>query len=80
VLGSATDYAGLRGGDIVLRVNGVPGSAVDGPIGRDAYGQLEFQVLRDQALVVLRLPPSLPAYVIDELTQQLFGRVARNVA
>jgi C-terminal processing protease CtpA/Prc len=80
VLGSAADYAGLRGGDIVLRVNGVPGRAVAGSIGRDAFGQLEFQVLRDEELVVLRLSPELDACVIDELTQQLLGRLPRSVA
>jgi S1-C subfamily serine protease len=80
VLGSAADCAGLRGGDIVLRVNGVPGSDVVGSIDRDAFGRLEFQVLRDQSLVVLRLPSTLDDCVIDELSQQLFGRVPRHVA
>lgn len=80
VRGSAADCAGLRGGDIVLRVNGVPGRAVDGALGRDAFGQLEIQVLRDQALVVLRVSPHLDSSAIDELTQQLFGRTQRSVA
>jgi membrane-associated protease RseP (regulator of RpoE activity) len=80
VHGSAADFAGLRGGDIVLRVNGVPGRAVDGAIGRDAFGQLEFQVLRDGELVVIRISPELDACIVEELTQQLFGRLPRSVA
>jgi hypothetical protein len=80
VLGSATHCAGLRGGDIVLRVNGVPGCAVNGAIGRDAFGHLEFQVLRDQSFVVLQVSPEFDECVIDELGKQLFGRLPRNAA
>jgi hypothetical protein len=73
-LGSAADAAGLRGGDILLRVNGVPGKAVGNDLGRDASGQLELQVFRDGGLVLLRVPPDTDDCVIHELRQQLFGR------
>jgi C-terminal processing protease CtpA/Prc len=80
IQGSATDCAGLRAGDIVLRVNGVPGRSVEGALGRDASGQLEIQVLREGRLLVLRLPSECDECVIDELGQQLFGRMHRSVA
>lgn len=80
ISGSAADCAGLRGGDIVLRVNDVPGTAVEGCLSRDAFGQLEFQVLRDQELVVLRVAPDVHPCVIEELAQQLWGRDRRAVA
>lgn len=74
IRGSAADCAGLKGGDILLRVNGVPGIAIGHELGRDAFGQLEFQILRDGGLVMLRLPPDTDECVIHELRQQLFGR------
>jgi S1-C subfamily serine protease len=76
VQGSAADTTGLKGGDILLRVNGVPGNAVGNQLGRDAFGQLEFQILRDGGLVLLRVPPETDDCVIHELRQQLFGRHA----
>jgi hypothetical protein len=74
VRGSAADTAGLRGGDILLRVNGVPGRTIGNDLGRDAFGQLEFQILREGDLILLRMPPDTDDCVIDELSQQLFGR------
>jgi hypothetical protein len=74
VQGSAAETAGLKGGDILLRVNGVPGNRVGDELGRDAFGQLEFQILRDDSLILLRMPPETDECVIHELRQQLFGR------
>ena len=74
VIGSAADTAGLKGGDILLRVNGVPGNRIGDELGRDAFGQLELQILRDGGLISLRMPPDTDDCVIHELRQQLFGR------
>jgi C-terminal processing protease CtpA/Prc len=74
VRGSAADNAGLRGGDILLRVNGVPGSEVGNDLRRDSFGQLELQILRNGGLVRLHMPPETDDCVIHELRQQLFGR------
>jgi len=78
VRGSAADSAGLRGRDILLRVNGVPGSELGRDLGRDPFGQLEFQILRDGDLIVLRMPSDTDDCVISELRQQLFGRSPAN--
>lgn len=78
IRGSAADTAGLKGGDILLRVNGVPGNTVGAELGRDAFGQLEFQILRDGDLVLLQIPPEADECVIHELRQQLFGRQPRS--
>lgn len=76
IQGSASDAAGLKGGDILLRVNGVPGNAAARNLSRDAFGQLELQILRDGGLVRLCMPPDADDSVISELRQQLFGRSA----
>ena len=78
IQGSAADTAGLRGGDILLRVNGVPGNLVGKSLGRDAFGQLEIQILRDDSLISLRMPPETDECVIHELRQQLFGRTTSS--
>ena len=80
VPGSAMDCAGFCGGDIVLCINGAPGKSVAGTVGRDAFGRLEFQVLRGDRLLVLRLPNECDPCVVEELDQQLFGRTRRCVA
>jgi predicted metalloprotease with PDZ domain len=74
VAGSAADRAGLKGGDIVLRVNGVASRALGRPLERDAVGEVEIQVLRNNVLVALRMLASVDDCVLSELSQQLFGR------
>jgi S1-C subfamily serine protease len=76
IQGSAADAAGLKGGDILLRVNGVPGNVAAQNLSRDAFGQLELQILRDGDLIRLCMPPEADDCVINELRQQLFGRSA----
>lgn len=80
VRGSAADSAGLKGGDIILRINGVPGADVGAGLGRDAFGLLEMQILRGKDLVCLSMPPDLDECVIHELRDQLFGRRPRNAS
>lgn len=80
VRGSAADSAGLKGGDIILRINGVPGAAVGGGLDRDAFGLLEMQILRGRELVCLTMPPSIDECVIHELRDQLFGRRPRTAS
>jgi S1-C subfamily serine protease len=78
-MGSAADQLGLRHGDILLRVNGVQlQSAKELSRGRWGLGQtIEFDVLRAESLVriVVPLESPIPDW-IDELRQQVFGRMS----
>lgn len=80
VRGSAADSAGLRGGDILLRVNGVPGRVIGSGLGRDAFGLLELQILRGRDLISLSMSPDIDECVIHELSEQLFGRRSKNTS
>ncbi len=78
VTGSAADRAGLRKGDIVLRINGVSSLLTGHRLVPGPFGELELEVLREDSLVALSLPPDLDACVVDELSQQLLGRRSSN--
>lgn len=80
VQGSAAESAGLKGGDILLRVNGVPGVAVGPDLDRDPFGMLELQILRGRDLLRLTMPSNVDACVIRELGEQLFGRRPKKSA
>lgn len=80
VQGSAAESAGLKGGDILLRVNGVPGVAVGPDLDRDPFGMLELQILRGKDLVCLTMSPDVDECVIRELGEQIFGRRPKNSA
>ncbi len=80
VTGSAADRAGLRGGDIVLRINGVASLSLHDALLPGPFGSVELQVLRDDALLALSLPVDVDACVLDELEQQLLGRRDRRCA
>lgn len=77
IRGSAADQLGLQGGDILLRVNGVQLQSAS-ELARGCRSQiLELDVLRSECLVriVVRLEPPIHHW-IDELSQQVFGRVS----
>lgn len=74
VSGSAADRAGLREGDIVLRVNGVATCSLGNSLCPGPLGEIELQVLRNDVLVALSLPINIDSWVIDELAHQLLGR------
>jgi S1-C subfamily serine protease len=79
IRGSAADQLGLRGGDILLRINGVRlQSAKELSRGRWGLSQtLELDVLRAESLVriVVPLEAPIPDW-IEELRQQVFGRAS----
>ena len=77
VPGSAADNMGLRGGDILLRVNGVQlQSPNDLLAARRLLDQtLELAVLRAESLLLIEVPARASSdQWIDELGQQVFGR------
>lgn len=77
--GSAADQLGLRGGDILLRVNGVQlQSARDFAKGRRCLSQsCEIDVLRCEALIKIVLPLHNDMHDwLHELGQQMFGRAS----
>ena len=81
VPGSAAHQIGLRGGDILLRVNGVQlQSADDLSAALCLFDQsLELYVLRCKSLVRIVIPAnSVNSAWIDELGQQVFGRAERQ--
>ncbi len=77
VPGSAADHLGLKGGDILLRVNGVQLQTPDDFLAarRLLDQSLELAVLRAESLLLIDVPARQSNdQWIDELGQQVFGR------
>jgi len=77
VSGSAADQLGIKGGDILLRFNGVPLQAAGDfhKACRSLNRTFELELLRGESLVRIELPPeSSKNGLLDEIASHVFGR------